>query len=101
MSISIDQMREVIIDAYPGDLWRGKVNAMHDNQIIAIYQSMLHRFKSKNNRKSTKVCNSTSGRSSKTVSEPSKKPCERLFVGETDSCESGKQVGFDELMRGL
>ena len=110
MNISIDQMREEIINAYSSENWREKTNAMCDSQIIAIYHSMLYsnRFKKKKpvgqvyyqGRKygggGTGAARRTT---SKTNSEAPRTPCERLFVDETESCEGGKQVGFDELMR--
>lgn len=34
-------MRMAIADAYPGDRWKVKCNAMPDNQVIAIYNHFL------------------------------------------------------------
>lgn len=37
------QMRCVIYDAYPGDSWHEKVNNMPDDQVVAVYFSLLNR----------------------------------------------------------
>ena len=43
--MSIQQMREFVIDAYPGSLtWRARVKKMKDSQIIAIYYNIKKRL---------------------------------------------------------
>jgi hypothetical protein len=39
--MTIIQMKEAIIAAYPSDSWQAKVEAMSDNQIIAVYNQLL------------------------------------------------------------
>ena len=41
--MTADQMRRHISMAYPGDRWKDKVERMSDEQVIAIYYSMLSR----------------------------------------------------------
>lgn len=36
-----DQMRDKVMEAYPGDNWKQKVRRMPDDQIIAIYYRLL------------------------------------------------------------
>lgn len=40
-SAGVKRMRTAIIDAYPGPKWESRVNAMADNQVIAIYNHFL------------------------------------------------------------
>lgn len=41
--MSVEQMRNHLYDAYPGDKWRRKVEQMTDKQVVAVYFSILHR----------------------------------------------------------
>lgn len=41
--MDINKMREVVISAYPNPTWKNKVLCMHDNQIYAVYCSLLER----------------------------------------------------------
>ena len=36
--MSIEQMREEVKKLYPGKAWKDKVDAMSDNQILALYR---------------------------------------------------------------
>ena len=36
----INKMRNNLYSSYPGDLWKRKVNAMPDDQVIAIWHRM-------------------------------------------------------------
>lgn len=38
--MTIDQMKNTLIAAYPGDKWKKKVQAMENRQIVAIYKTM-------------------------------------------------------------
>lgn len=40
--MSVDQMRNEVRKAYPGQKWYDKVSKMSDAQIIAVYHSFLH-----------------------------------------------------------
>lgn len=40
-TISIDQMRKVVADRYPGTSWKIKVKNMPDDQILAIYMRLI------------------------------------------------------------
>ena len=40
--MSIEQMREAIKKAYPGDGWQMKVIKMPEKQVIATYYRLLH-----------------------------------------------------------
>lgn len=40
---SIEHMRSAISDAYPGEGWKYRCEHMHQNQVIAIYRSLLKR----------------------------------------------------------
>lgn len=40
--MSVDQMREAILEVYPNSTWRRKVDKMPDEQVIAIYMSFLN-----------------------------------------------------------
>ena len=40
MSMTVEAMRTAIMEVYPGPTWRIKVQAMKDNQVIAIYKHM-------------------------------------------------------------
>ena len=40
-SMNVANYRMAIADAYPGDMWRARVNAMPDNQVIAIYNHFV------------------------------------------------------------
>lgn len=42
-SNGVANMREAIIGAYPGLRWRSRVNAMEDNQVIAIYNDFIRK----------------------------------------------------------
>ena len=41
--MTVAQMRCAIYDIYPGDSWHEKVNNMPDNQVVAVYYSLLAR----------------------------------------------------------
>lgn len=41
--MSIDNMRSHVENAYDSDSWKRKVRLMPDNQVIAIYKSLLNR----------------------------------------------------------
>lgn len=41
--MTVAQMRCAIYDIYPGDSWHEKVNNMPDNQVVAVYHSLLAR----------------------------------------------------------
>lgn len=38
--MTTDQMRNALIQAYPGPIWKKKVIAMEDRQVVAIYKTM-------------------------------------------------------------
>lgn len=98
--MTIDQMRDEIAKVYPGESWQAKTNAMCDSQVLAIYHSFLMSGKFKKKKTPGQVYyEGRKHKPCKTVSEAPRTPCERLFVGKTDSCEGGKQVGFDEVLR--
>ena len=40
---SVEHMRSAISDAYPGEGWKFRCEHMHDNQVIAIYRSLMRR----------------------------------------------------------
>ena len=40
---SIEHMRSAISDAYPGEGWKFRCEHMHENQVIAIYGSLMKR----------------------------------------------------------
>ena len=40
-NMTIENMREHVINAYPGPFWKLKVQKMDDRQVIAIYKSMI------------------------------------------------------------
>lgn len=40
---SIEHMRSAISDAYEGEGWKFRCEHMHQNQVIAIYRSLLKR----------------------------------------------------------
>ena len=39
--MTIDQMRAAIVDVYPGRKWERKVEKMHDDQVVAVYNNLL------------------------------------------------------------
>ena len=39
--MSVEQMRNVILDAYSGDSWKLRVSKMSDEQVIAVYYKLL------------------------------------------------------------
>lgn len=41
--MQIEEMRKFVSDQYPGMGWKNKVRCMPDNQVLAIYRSMLQR----------------------------------------------------------
>ena len=41
--MNLHEMREFISNAYPGQKWKNRVKKMGENQIIAIYYSMIKR----------------------------------------------------------
>lgn len=41
MSMTIEQMRAEVAKLYPGDGWRQRVAAMHEGQILAIYNKQV------------------------------------------------------------
>lgn len=41
--MNLHEMREFISNAYPGQKWKNRVKKMGENQIIAIYYSMINR----------------------------------------------------------
>lgn len=43
--MSIDQMRAKVKAVYDNDNWKNKVNAMGENQVVAIYYSFLRKGK--------------------------------------------------------
>lgn len=100
--MTIDQMRDEVIDAYPSSKWKARVDRMSDNQVIALYHSLLREGKlGKKTRKYYDEWNHSVSTPAKTVSEAPRKPCTRLFVGAVRESEGGQQVGFDELLRGV
>lgn len=48
--MNIHEMRNFISKAYPGQEWKNRVKKMGENQIIAIYYSMINREKTKTQR---------------------------------------------------
>lgn len=40
--MSVEQMRDALMKAYPGQRWSDKVKKMSDNQVIAVYYRMLN-----------------------------------------------------------
>lgn len=40
--MSIEQMRQAIVNAYPGGSWAQKVKNMSDNQVYATYQRLMN-----------------------------------------------------------
>jgi len=38
--LSIEQMRTEVMNAYPGDKWKYRVNRMGEDQIIAVYHRL-------------------------------------------------------------
>ena len=38
--MTVDQMRNALIEAYPGPLWALKVKNMENRQVIAIYKNL-------------------------------------------------------------
>lgn len=42
-SVSINQMRDLVRNAYKGEEWRAKVDRMPDNQVIRLYYSFNER----------------------------------------------------------
>ena len=45
--MDINNMREYVQNAYPGDKWKARVACMHKNQVIAIYNSLQSRDRDK------------------------------------------------------
>ena len=45
--MNVDEMRAHIRDAYPGRSWKARCNVMRDQQVIAIYHSIIEREKPK------------------------------------------------------
>ena len=43
--MNINEMRRYVSDSYPGLSWKSKVARMPQNQVIAIYKSLLNREK--------------------------------------------------------
>lgn len=41
--MTLQQMRNFISEAYPGQGWRVKVACMQTNQVIAVYKSLMER----------------------------------------------------------
>lgn len=41
--MTVAQMRCAIYDIYPGDIWHRRVEAMPDDQVIAVYRSFQDR----------------------------------------------------------
>lgn len=39
--MSVEQMRSLVIRAYPGPRWETKVRNMSDNQIVAMYYRLV------------------------------------------------------------
>ena len=46
--MTINNMREWVLSAYPGEKWAQKVKNMSDGQILAVYQSLVKQGKIKN-----------------------------------------------------
>lgn len=40
--MTVDSMRYLVKEAYPGKAWKKKVSKMSDTQIIAIYKRLEH-----------------------------------------------------------
>ena len=55
--MDINNMREYVRNAYPGDKWKDRVACMHKNQVIAIYHSLQsrNRDKKKSNEVATNI----------------------------------------------
>ena len=51
MTLSIDDMRDVVESAYTNSSWVGKVRDMPDVQIIAIYRRLVETIKDNGTRK--------------------------------------------------
>ncbi len=45
--MTIEQMRDWVTSAYPGDYWKNKVKKMPDKKIIALYHSLIRQGKIK------------------------------------------------------
>ena len=45
--VSVEQMREAVINVYLSDKWKKKVSKMKDAQIIAVYHAFLNSKKIK------------------------------------------------------
>ena len=43
--MTIQQMKDAIVNVYKTPSWRKKVETMYDDQVIAIYHDFLHRGK--------------------------------------------------------
>lgn len=43
--MTVERMREEVIDAYPGSKWKARVDRMTDSQVIATYHSLLDKKK--------------------------------------------------------
>lgn len=54
MAMTVESMRERIIEVYESDRWRRRVQLMPDNQVIAIYRTM--RDRGQLNKKKRKKC---------------------------------------------
>ena len=48
-TLSVDQMREHVMEAYKGQSWRDKVAKMPDSQVIRLYYSFNERGKNNGN----------------------------------------------------
>lgn len=55
--MTVESMRAKISEVYDGDRWHRRVQLMPDNQVIAIYHTMLNRgqFRPKRKRKDGEV----------------------------------------------
>lgn len=51
--MTIDKMKDKLYSVYPNNTWRNKVNAMHDNQVVAVFNKFKEegRFNIKKERK--------------------------------------------------
>ena len=45
--MTIGQMRDYILNAYPGDKWKARCRCMRSNQVIAIFHSLQSRDRDK------------------------------------------------------
>ena len=45
--MSVQQMRNLVYNAYPGSKWKSRVNHMPDDQIIAMYHSLVKQWRIK------------------------------------------------------